>query len=331
MPGERRRQQHRRRRSQRGDRQHGDAAAGHEQHRAGQRQPGLQEPDRAEPRSQHRRDDVPVQRLAEPEAACGRALEHDPCERHERKQQRGTCEQEREPRACLRRCLAEADDEHQRAAADQEEKQEVERPHDREQHRHRGRRAALEHLRRHAGRVRTGSADVEDERTRDRMPVRRHRPPRHRVGAAGEPPVERDPRLPLARPLDLTRVDAACLRVVDADRAERRLDRLVEPEQHRPRALLEHRIVRRLGCDQPRVRTSHRHQHERHQDGGDRDEHRPARTTASVFVHLSSLIGQRPDSAAPARLGEKRRPAAGVAASEDTLEPADRSRARRGT
>ena len=160
---------------------------------------------------------------------------------------------------------------------------------------------------------------MEDERARDGMTVSGHGTPGGRVGAAGEAPVERDPRLPVARTLHVTGIDAACPRVVDADRAEGRLDGLVEPEQHRPRALLEHRIVRRLGCDQPRVRTCHRHQHERHQDGGDRDEHRPTRTPASVFVHLSSLMVSGRTRPLPARLGEKRRPSACVAASEDAL------------
>ena len=149
---------------------------------------------------------------------------------------------------------------------------------------------SLEHLRRHSRRVRTGSADVEDEGARDGMTVGRHDTPGRGVRATGEPPVERDSCFPVARTLHVAGVDAACPCVIDADRAEGRLDRFVEPEQHRPRALLEHRVVRRLSCDQPRVRTGHRHQHERHQHGGDRGKHRPARTRACVYLHLSSLM-----------------------------------------
>ena len=65
--------------------------------------------------------------------------------------------------------------------------------------------------------------------------------------------------------------------------------RLVEAEQHEARALLEHRVVGRFGCQRPCVRTGRRCARERRQHCGDRDEHRPARTTARIVLHLSSL------------------------------------------
>ena len=96
---------------------------------------------------------------------------------------------------------------------------------------------------------RPGRADVEDEGTRAPGASRRRWPAtsscRCRGRAAGR---ARSATSLLARPLHRAGVDSTRPRVVDADRSERRLDRLVEPEQHRARALLEHRVVRRFGC-----------------------------------------------------------------------------------
>ena len=249
VPRKRRCQQHQRRCRHGRERQlrHTPAPEEHAATRCCERR--LHEPHRPEPRSDHGLDDVPAQCLAEPESARGGSLQHDPgkCDHREHDRQRGQYLRQPPPGRCRR--AAEPGDEHQRAAADQEQEEEVERPDDREQRRHGRRRPVVEHLRRHAGRVRTRGTDVEDERARDRMTVARQRPPAGGVRAAGEPAVECDLRLSSARPLDLARVDAPSPCVVDADRAERRLHRFVEPEQDCVGALLEHRVVGRVGCD----------------------------------------------------------------------------------
>ena len=228
-------------------------------------------------------------------------------------------------------CSIETDDEHQRPAAHEEQQQEVERADDR---RTRPSPSAACRLRAPAPRRRPGShwGRRHGRRTPPRRDARPPTPPARSRCRCLEPGavsswIRASFSLGRSTLPESTRLR---MRVVDTDRAERGLDRLVEPQQHEPRALLEHRVVRRLSCDQPRVRTRRRHQRERHQNGGDRDEHQPARTTARVIVHRSSLRS----AAEAGRSCSTRRAAAGRGRHSRGRGPAragDRPRARTGT
>ena len=73
MAGGRRRQQQQRRRDERQD----PRASDEQDHDRG-REAGLGSPDLSEASSQDGREDVPAERVAEPEAACLRSLDDDP-------------------------------------------------------------------------------------------------------------------------------------------------------------------------------------------------------------------------------------------------------------
>ena len=129
-----------------------------------EREDRLGGPDFAESRIEHGGDDIPIQRLAEPEAARRRTLKDNPGERDRSQAEGRGGEEQREPSPGLGRGGGESDDQHQRPTANKEEQQEVERPHDGKEQRHRARCAAPEYLRCDAGRVCSRLIDVEDER-----------------------------------------------------------------------------------------------------------------------------------------------------------------------
>ncbi len=223
-----------------------------------------------------------------PNPAGLRSLQDDARESDDREADRRDRQAAEQARADAAR-VAQDEGEGERAADGQQEQGEVEEAHRREQHLHVPRCAGAEYLRRDALRPGSRCLDVEDERAGDRVRVAGHDPPRDRVGAPREIVLEPDRDGIRGRTLNAPGVHAACVRVEDAHSAERRLDGLVEAQADARRRLVDDGVVRRVGCQELRVRRGGRHCTERHHEGGDGDEHRLPATTARVIVHVSSL------------------------------------------
>ena len=98
------------------------------------------------------------------------------------------------------------------------------------------------------------------------MSVGRDHAPGDGVRPGRESPVHGDRDRAVARPDDLPRVHARAAAVVDADRAERGLDRLAELQRDLARALTDDRVVARRGLLQGRVAERRRRSGQRGQD-----------------------------------------------------------------
>src|SRR4029453_18960226 len=188
-------------------------------------------------------DRVPAERLAQPEPSGHRALEHDAERRDDHEPEREAGKDPEEARSELRCCRTKNDRRRDRTADDEQDEREVERADELEECVDRAWGLRAEDLL--ARTARRSLLDVEYEGAGDRVRVGRDDPPRDRVRPARELSVDLDGDRVLARPDDLARVDASASTVVDADRAERRLDRLVEAQRHGLRARSDDRVVAR--------------------------------------------------------------------------------------
>ncbi len=188
----------------------------------------LGEPDLPEARVEDARDAVPPERLAEAEAACVSALQDDPGERDEAEERGPDTDDQQEPPPERGRGRAEGRRQGDRPSRHQQEQCEIEEADDGEEDVDAPRGPPAEDLARDPLRVRAGLQHMEDERSGDGMRVLRDHAPGDRVGAAGERAVDPDAHRPWGRPLDLPVVDPRRVRVVDPDRPEGALDRLVE-------------------------------------------------------------------------------------------------------
>jgi hypothetical protein len=208
------------------------------QHRPREREP-------PEPRLHHRRHRVPRGGLAQREIARRGGLEHDARQRHDGEQEGD----DGEPALHAMAHVAGGGHQHQHERRDSPDADQhqgvVEEAPARVDRGHHERRV-LEHLRGHALRLRPGCLDVEDERAFDRVRVGGDHLPRHRVGSALQPAVDRHRDAVARRPGDLAGVHLAALSVVHAQGAERALDRLVELQHDAVRRILEDRVVGRL-------------------------------------------------------------------------------------
>ena len=131
-------------------------------------------------------------------------------------------------------------------------------------------------------------ADGEDEAARDRVAVGRHDPVGRGVGAVAEPGLEldRDLRALAARMERLAGLDLLALGVEDPQRAEARLDRLVEAERDRGGRLVE--LGPALGDGRLQRRVGERGGREQ---GERRDERGERREGASHHASTTSFLG----------------------------------------
>ena len=143
-----------------------------------------------------------------------------------------------------------------RAAHDEEEEGEVEEPPFGEDDAHRLRRAG--ELIEGDARARSALDDVEHERARDGIRIRRDDPPADRVGSGREVRREPDRDLAVERLGDVAVVDPLPVAVEHAQRAERDVDRLVELEGHLGGRLRHDDVVPGLRRDEDRMREGAR-------------------------------------------------------------------------
>ena len=231
------------------------------------------EPDTTELRFEHIPDQGGAERGIQPEPARVRALETDPGDRHNRQQHRGHRKRRPQRPAHHRRLRSQHKRQDARPADAEQDEREVEEPNDIEAPVNRPRAALiLQNLTRNTSGPGARLADMEDKRTTDRMRVRRHDPPRDRVGPPRQARPKPDGDLPRLWPGRPAIVDAASCTVVHPHGAKRRLDRLAEAQHNTLRSTGQHLVAggnrRHKLRMRPRRRSSrqrgdhsHRHRH----------------------------------------------------------------------